>query len=125
MVSGVFCILVATMSLTGCSSSPSLSLDTAAMSGRGALLVAAGPLEGEVLDGHACFWVPVDGGAVSLVWPEGSIAKNDPLRVEDPDGHVLIRIGDDPSGLSGHPSDEAGCHQRSQQFLLGPMDPRG
>lgn len=112
------------MSLADCSSSPALSLDTAATSGRSASLVAAGPLEGEVLDGHACFWVPVDGGVVSLVWPEGSIAKDDPLRVEDPDGHVLIRVGDDPSGLSGHPSDEAGCHQGSQQFLLGSIHPR-
>ena len=67
-------------------------LDTSpAGSARGAALTADSDLHGEVVDGRACFWVVTDNGAeVTLVWPPGSVAREDPLRIENSAGQVVL-----------------------------------
>jgi hypothetical protein len=77
-----------------------------------------------VINGHACFWLTVvSGNTVSLIWPEGSVARDKPLRVEDKSGRTIARVGGDPSALGGNSSMNAGCHPGSIQFFLGAIDP--
>lgn len=96
-----------------------LTLDTGG-SGRQAALLPGGPLEGEVRDGYACFWFPVEGGGfVSLVWPEDLIARDHPLRVENPEGEVVAQVGDTVAGMvGGHPSDIPGRREGSSQCFV-------
>lgn len=105
--------------MTGDQGSPPLTLDTGG-SGRQAAFLPAGPLQGEVRDGHACFWFPAPSGqAVSLVWPEGLVAKDDSLRVENIDGQVVAQVGDtvtDPVG--GNISEGPGCGGGDRRWFL-------
>lgn len=122
---GAFRVLLVAgaFTMTGCSSSAALTLDTSVVSARSAALVAAGPIQGEVTNGHACFWITTpDGAMVSLVWPQGSTAHEDPLRVENDQRRVIAVVGDDTTTLSGQPSDEPGCRAGSTTFILGPAD---
>ncbi|MDO5094432.1 MAG: hypothetical protein Q4D79_13635 [Propionibacteriaceae bacterium] len=115
-LAGALAALVA----ASCSPSPPLTLDTEAPSARSGSLDADGPLQGEIVGGHACFWVTAtDGGVVSLVWPEASVARDNPLRVEDSNGRVIATVGDDPSSLSGNPTTEPGCRADSTRFIVG------
>jgi len=119
-------VVILMFSMTSCSRSAPLTLDTSVASARSAALVADGQIQGEVANGHACFWITTpDGATVSLVWPEGSTARDNPLRVEDDRGRIIAAVGDDPSRLSGHPSDEPGCATESTRFILGPIESEG
>lgn len=113
------------ISMTGCTSSAdTLGLDTStAGSARSAALNAAGPLQGEVIHGRACFWVTTDSGAeVALVWPPGSVARENPLRVESSTGELVAESGTSTSSLSGNPDEGAGCRPGSTRFIVGPVD---
>lgn len=119
---GLTLLVVGTV-LTGCAGQAALTLDTATTAGRSVGLVADGPIQGEVVDGHACFWVTnPDGATFSLVWPEGAAAKPDPLRVEDRDGLTIATVGDEPSGLAGAPAEEPGCHMDTPRFVIEGSD---
>jgi hypothetical protein len=62
-------------------------------------ITAPGPLQSRLVDGHACFWFEaLDGTVVSIVWPRGSVARTDPLRVLTGDGDPLAVTAD--TGLS-------------------------
>lgn len=64
-----------------------------------------GPLEGDVKDGKACFWVAAEGGSThSIVWPAGSQARIDPLRVVDTDGAEVAKVGDRALVIGGLPA---------------------
>ncbi len=105
--------------IAGCAPG-ALTLDTAAPSRRSAGLDFDEPLQGQVTGGHACFWVQTaSDGVVSLVWPEGYVARDDPLRVEDDTGQVVARVGDTPRRMVGTPSTEPGCQPGSTRFVLG------
>ena len=110
-------------SISGCSDGGSLGLDVSSASSgtRGAALDGIGALQGSVIDGKACFWVTVaDGSTISLVWPAGSVAKDDPLRVEDATGKVLATVGDTNLLFAGMPGTrERGCHPGSSVFYAG------
>lgn len=107
--------------LAGCVSQERLTLDTAPADGRSVGLAATGIIQGEAVDGHACFWVETsDGTAVSLVWPEGATAASDPLRVEDRDGVTIASVGDEGTKLGGIPSDAPGCHASTTRFIVAP-----
>jgi hypothetical protein len=114
--------------LSGCSSGGSLELDVSAPSAgtRGATLDLVGGLQGSVTKGKACFWVTAsDGSTVSLVWPAGSTARVDPLRVEDSTGRVLATVGDANLLFEGTPgTDEEGCHPGSTVFFAGGVSSR-
>lgn len=62
-------------------------------------ITVQGRLQSRLVDGHACFWFEaLDGTIVSIVWPRGSIARTDPLRVLSGDGDPLAVTAD--TGLS-------------------------
>jgi hypothetical protein len=88
--------------------------------GRQAALMTQGPLEGDVKDGKACFWVAAEGGSThSIVWPAGSQARIDPLRVVDKDGAEVAKVGDRALVIGGSPlfPDRPGCHAGSSTWL--------
>lgn len=107
------------------SQSERLALDTAErVSARSAGLVTGRGIEGEVVDGKACFWVTNEAGEeTSIVWPPGSIALTDPLRVESGQGEVLVEVGDRDSLIAGNPSDGPGCRAGSGSFLVNKVTP--
>ncbi|MGL5857955.1 MAG: hypothetical protein ACRC35_06045 [Angustibacter sp.] len=115
-------------SLTGCTDDPAeapqpLAVDvTSAPAGasRGAALNFRGALDGRVAGGRACLWVTApDGTAISLVWPAGSTARPDPLRVLAPDGTVLATVGDRQLPAAGYPDPAPGCHGGGTTFVIG------
>jgi len=114
------------LTMTGCSpsSSEALMLDTSpAGSARGAALTADSELHGEVVDGRACFWVVTDNGAeVTLVWPPGSVAREDPLRIENSAGQVVATAGASARSMSGNPDQSSGCRPGSTRFIVGSID---
>jgi hypothetical protein len=65
-------------------------------------IVAQGALHSSVTEEHACFWFDgADGTVVSLIWPEGSSAVADPLRVLDAGGNVIATTGDEGVAFGG------------------------
>lgn len=100
-----------------------VTLDTAdtPMTNQMALEVA-GPLRSRVTNGHACFWfVGEDGSTISILWPHGSTAATDPLRVLDADGEVLATSGVRGLALTGaFVEDRPGCAgSESRLFAAG------
>ena len=119
------CILFVALAftMTSCAPGTPLTLDTSVASARSAALATEGRIQGEVKNGHACFWITtLDGALVSLVWPAGLTARDNPLRVEDSEGRVVAAVGADPAKLGGQPSEEPGCKTGSTRFILGPID---
>lgn len=109
----------------GCfSDSSTLTLDTSDIASIRLAGLIVDPLQGEVKDGHACFWVSDPAGwSASLIWPPGTVAKDDPLRVEDGRGHVLATVGDTIKGWGGNTVDGEGCHEGSERFYLRAIEP--
>lgn len=101
------------------SSVQSVQLDVSATEGgRQAALRTEGPLEGDVKAGKACFWVAAGGGyTFSIIWPAGSQARIDPLRVIDKDGAEIAKVGDrvEIGGSQVFP-DRPGCHAGSSTW---------
>ena len=60
-----------------------------ALTGKGGLL--AGQTN---LDGTACFWLGDAETREALMWPPGSVARSEPLRVIDESGHVAATVGE-------------------------------
>ena len=114
--------------MSGCSSGGPLALDVSAPSAgtRGATLDLVGALQGSVTNDKACFWVTAsDGSTISLVWPAGSAAREDPLRVEDSTGRVLATVGDADLLFEGTPgTGEGGCQSGSTVFFAGDVSSR-
>lgn len=102
-----------------------LGLDVSAGgSARAAGLDTSDVLQGEVVNGKACFWITTrDGRELTLVWPPGSVAKENPLRVEDRTGNVLAAVGTRGTQISGHPEPGAGCRPGSARFVVGDVSP--
>jgi len=98
-----------------------VKLDVSATEGgRQAGFMPEGPLEGEVKDGKACFWVAGEGGSTySIVWPAGSQTQIDPLRVVDKDGAEIAKVGDIGLLFGGSQlfPDRPGCHAGSSTWL--------
>jgi hypothetical protein len=114
--------------LPSCSREPTVKLDVSKTEGgRAAALTAKGLLQGEVEDGKACFWVEVEGGSThSIVWPAGSQARIEPLRVVDRDGTEIAKVGDSNLVFGGSPlPDQPGCHAGSSTWLAGNGVQRG
>lgn len=100
-----------------------VAVDVADTLGANSMTISApGPLRSRLGDGRACFWfVAVDGTEVSIVWPAGSTARSEPLRVLDGDGEVIASSGDVGLSFSGSFSEgRAGCSgPASQVFVAG------
>ena len=109
----------------GCSSdSSALTLDTSETASLRLAGLIVDPLHGEVKDGHACFWVSgTEGWSTSLIWPPGTVAKDNPLRVEDGHGNVLATVGETIEGWGGNSTDGEGCHEGSERFYLRAIEP--
>jgi hypothetical protein len=61
-------------------------------------------------DGTACFWVGSSDDRMALVWPRGSAAALDPLRVVDGGGNTITAVGDTFSATGGvAPGAVLGC----------------
>lgn len=104
-------------------SGDSLTLDVAQTAAAHSMeITAPGPLLSRVLDERACFWfVAVDGTEVSIIWPPGSSARIDPLRIVNRDGHVIATTGQAGLSFSGSFLEgRAGClGPQSQTFVTG------
>lgn len=79
-------------------------------------------LVGETVGDQACFWTgehPGDGFYV--LWPEGSRALENPLRVIDAQGDLIATVGDTISPYGG-PRDVAGnCGSAyARAYIVGP-----
>lgn len=122
----VLAMFSASALVCGCSGPAQLGLDTAQVSAGGTGIgIGFGSAEmiyrGEVANGSLCMWVETSTGEqVSLRWPKGYVAKQDPLRVEDSSGRTVARVGDHLTGREGgSPLAETGCHQgAASTFLL-------
>lgn len=78
----------------GCTASESLVVDVAEHGESVRLSQFRIPeVFGEVAGGRACFWGSIEGREIALVWPQGSVAKSNPLRVLASDGTELARVG--------------------------------
>lgn len=123
--------LIAGLLLAGSAcSSPELGLDTAPAGPEASSSFEIGfgapemTYAGEVRDGKLCIWVDTGAGnLVAVRWPAGSVAKRDPLRVEDSSGKTLARVGDHLTGQEGGTSlEKPGCHPGSTStFLLSEL----
>jgi hypothetical protein len=51
-----------------------------------------GVLEGSANDG--CVWLMTGATKTPIVWPDGYVARFDPLEIVDDSGHVVARAGD-------------------------------
>ena len=108
------------MLVSACTATPPLGLDTETSGeGRTAAYYADTPLKAGVVGDRACFWFERDNGyLLSIVWPVGSSVVTEPLRVVDPSGEELARVGDTDLVLGGSATDELdGCHPGSDRWL--------
>ena len=106
--------------MSGCTATRPLGLDTKTSGGgRTSTYYADTPLKAEAAGGKACFWFERDSGyLLSVVWPVGSSVVTEPLRVVDPSGKELARVGDTDLVLGGSASEELnGCHPGSHAWL--------
>jgi hypothetical protein len=90
----VLLVIAMSSATLGCVASNPIPVDVAEH-GEAVRLGQFGLLEllGEVTDGRACFWGRIEGREIALVWPLGSVAKADPLRVFSSDGKEIARVG--------------------------------
>jgi len=97
-----------------------LTLDISAPTGRGTGLASKSSLLGTISNqNHACFSVISESGeTISLIWPLGYTAQNDPLRVISNEGNLVFSIGDNVSGISGNWLPKVGCRGEGSSFIV-------
>lgn len=110
-------------------SSETIRLDTAKNADTHLMeITAPGPLQSRLADGRACFWfVTTAGEPVSIIWPHGSVAQLDPLRVVSADGRTIAVTGDEGLSFTGSfLEDRSGCAgPDSETFVAGVVERAG
>jgi hypothetical protein len=114
---GALSVVVAVLLTTGCGAhrGPEDTLKVATVEGRPGsfrhLALINGGMSGRANpDGTACFWVGSSDDRMALVWPRGSAAAFDPLRVVDSGGNTIAAVGDTFSATGGGaPGSVLGC----------------
>ena len=85
-----------------------------------------GKLQGKTnSDGTACFFVTQGSLRTILVWPQGYLARGNPLEVLNENGHSIGQIGQEIAlrGGLGQTGLVAGCGNAAQTFAVAEVVP--
>jgi len=73
-------------------------------------------------DGTACLWTGDGPNRHALIWPDGYVARGNPVAVYDPSGSLVVVAGQKASlggGLAPDGTQVTGCSGLSQAWVVG------
>jgi hypothetical protein len=73
-------------------------------------------------DGTACFWTGAEPDRHALIWPDGYVARGDPVTVYDESGRLVVVAGQQASlggGLAPDGTQVPGCPGFSHAWVVG------
>ena len=73
-------------------------------------------------DGTACLWTGDGPDRHALIWPDGYVARGNPVAVYDPSGSLVVVAGQKASlggGLAPDGTQVTGCSGLSQAWVVG------